>query len=388
MITREILRELADFQSSKGDAITFYYQPYTPQDKSHRQEAIQIKDIVKEAMRKAERSGKNGTVRGDLERILEMSDRLHGNAGRAKAIFACASQGFWREYDLPAHLPSTELRINGRFHVSPLAGLDDAMGKACVCVLDRTKARLFEVEDNHVKERESYFAETVRRGRSDGFAGFDGGHAERRADNEALGHYRRVAEHLLERYGAGQCGRIVIGCRDEAWPDVERQLHPYIKQRFAGRFVADAATITPEHVREVAERIVAQHRQERLQELLRETLDEARANNYGALGLKRVLRSLEQGEIQSLLIGNDFHAEGVECTNCGHLDIRMVSACALCGQKTHQVDDIRDLLVGRAIRSDIEVLQVPGAHTEFQKAGNIGALLRYRSERSIGEKLA
>jgi peptide subunit release factor 1 (eRF1) len=104
--------------------------------------------------------------------------------------------------------------------------------------------------------------------------------------------------------------------------------------------------------------------------------------------LKRVLRSLEQGEIQSLLIGNDFHAEGVECTNCGHLDIRMVSACALCGQKTHQVDDIRDLLVGRAIRSDIEVLQVPGAHTEFQKAGNIGALLRYRSERSIGEKLA
>jgi peptide subunit release factor 1 (eRF1) len=262
------------------------------------------------------------------------------------------------------------------------------MGKSCVCVMDRTKARIFEVEDNNVKERESYFAEVVRRGRSDGFAGFDGGHAERRADNEAQGHFRRVADHLLETYGAGQCEHIVIGCRDETWPDIERQLHPYIKQRLAGRFAADAATITPEEVRDAAQRLVAQHRQQRREAVLQETLDEARANNYGALGLKRVLRSLEQGEIQSLLIGSDFHAAGVECTNCGHLDIRMVSACALCGQETREVDDIRDLLVGRALRSDIGVINVPPGQVEFQKAGNIGALLRFRSERSVGEKLA
>lgn len=388
MITREILRELADFQSPNDDAITFYYQPYTPQDKSHRQEAIQIKDIVKEAMRKAERSGKNGTVRSDLERILEMSDRLHGNSGRAKAIFACGSKGFWREYDLPAHLQRTDLQINGHFHVSPLAALDQSMGKSCVCVIDRSKARLFEVADDSVTERENFFAEITRKGKSDGFAGFDAGHAERRADHEAQGHFRRVADHLLETYGAGQCEHVVFGCRDETWPDVERQLHPYIKQRFAGRFVAEVASITPEQVRDFAQRLVGQHRERRLQELLREAVDEARANNYGALGLKRVLRSLEQGEIQSLFIGSDFHAAGVECTNCGHLDIRMVSACALCGQKTREVEDIRDLLVGRALRSDIEVLNVPPGNMEFQKAGNIGALLRFRAERSVGEKLA
>ena len=27
MITRELIRELAEFQSPQGDAITFYYQP-------------------------------------------------------------------------------------------------------------------------------------------------------------------------------------------------------------------------------------------------------------------------------------------------------------------------------------------------------------------------
>ncbi len=58
MITREVIRELADFQSAEGDAVTFYYQPNTPQDKSHRQEAIMVKDLVKEALRRAERAGK------------------------------------------------------------------------------------------------------------------------------------------------------------------------------------------------------------------------------------------------------------------------------------------------------------------------------------------
>src|SRR5262245_35208346 len=61
MITRDMIRDLAEFQSPQGDAITFYYQPQTPQDKSHRQEAITIKDIVKDAMKRAERAGKNGS---------------------------------------------------------------------------------------------------------------------------------------------------------------------------------------------------------------------------------------------------------------------------------------------------------------------------------------
>src|SRR4051812_26427509 len=225
MITRELIRELADFEAPQGDAITFYYQPETPQDQSHRQETIHIKDVVKDAMKRAERSGKNGTVRGDLERILEMSERLHGNSGKAKAVFACASKGFWREYDLPPGLGTTELQVNGRFHVSPLASLEHVMEKSCVCLLDRSKARFFEIQMDEVVERENFFAEVPRRGRSDGYAGFDAGHAERRVDHEAQNHYKHVAEHLLERYGNGQCEHIAIGCRDEAWPDIQRQLH-------------------------------------------------------------------------------------------------------------------------------------------------------------------
>ena len=41
MLTREDLRQLADFECRGNEfAISFYFQPGIPQDKSHREEAI------------------------------------------------------------------------------------------------------------------------------------------------------------------------------------------------------------------------------------------------------------------------------------------------------------------------------------------------------------
>src|SRR5207302_8816489 len=91
MITREDIRELAQFQSENGEgcALSFYFQPQTPQNKSHKEEAILAKDLVRNALREAEKNGKNGGTRADLQRILEIAGNLRGNQAKAKAIFAC-----------------------------------------------------------------------------------------------------------------------------------------------------------------------------------------------------------------------------------------------------------------------------------------------------------
>jgi peptide subunit release factor 1 (eRF1) len=388
MITRDIIRQLADMQSSQGDAITFFYQPDAPPDKSHRQEAILVKDMVKEAMHRAEHAGKNGTLKSDLQRILELAEQLHGNQGRAKLVFACGSQDLWREFDVPVRSGArTDLQINNRFHLKPLALLSEALQKTCVCLIDRTNARFFEMQGEDITELEGFTDELSYRGRSYGFEGFDAGHVERKLENDAAQHFKRVADRLMERYGNGQCDNIAIGCRDEIWTHVERQLHPYVKQRLVGHFVIDPLVASTDEVRHRVEGVLAEKRAKQRQEMLLEVLDEARANNNGALGLRRVLRSMEQGEVQKLLLGEGFSAEGVECGNCGHIDMRMVSNCAVCGQKTHEIEDISDALIGRALRMNIDVVHIPG-DPEFQKAGNIGALLRFRAERSVGERLA
>ena len=102
MITRENIRELANFEAKQGTAVSFYYQPHTPKDKSHREEAILVKDLVRAALRDAEKHGRNGFAQSDLDRIVEIAEGLHGNSGRAKAIFASGKDNFWREFDLPA----------------------------------------------------------------------------------------------------------------------------------------------------------------------------------------------------------------------------------------------------------------------------------------------
>src|ERR1700731_493272 len=104
-VTREQIRELAELQDNQACALSFYFQPTTPRNKAHKEDTILIKDLAREAQHNLESKGKKEAARADLERIVRLSGELRSNGTHAKAVFACAAQGFWREYELPAELP-------------------------------------------------------------------------------------------------------------------------------------------------------------------------------------------------------------------------------------------------------------------------------------------
>jgi peptide subunit release factor 1 (eRF1) len=387
MITRDELRELAQFQSSDGEdcALSFYFQPQTPQNRSHREEAILAKDLVRNALRDAEKNGKNGSARADLNRILDIAGHLHGNQAKAKAIFACGHKNIWREFDLPPTLPSTALFVNKRFHLKPLASLLGAQPRLCVAVVDRQRARLFDLRLNHLKEREGLFRSLPRHGRSDGFAGYDAGHSERRVADETMHHFKEVADKLSEELEKGTFEKLIVGCQDNTWSEFEPHLHNYLKQRLLGHFSAEISTITDDQIRERANRILQEQLNARRQELLKEVLGQAQRNGFGVTGLRRVLRALEMGEVQTLVLGDSFHAHAVECTNCGHLDSRMTVTCEVCGQKIRELEDVSDAIIPFAIRNDIELFYVKN-DPELDRVGNIGALLRFRADQNTPAK--
>ncbi len=387
MITRDTLRELAAFQSPAEDAVTFYFQPGVPQDKSHRQEAILVKDLVRNAIASAEKVGKNGNVRASLEHILELSEQLHGNRGKGKAVFASESKKLWREFDVPPHLPSTQLIVNRRFHLTPLTCLSEVLGKVSIALVDRTRARLFEMSMDDVKEVADFINELTRRGRSDGFFGYDAGHAERRVDNETTGHYRRVGERLMELYGTGGIEAFILGCHEEARNYIEKELHPYTLQRLIGHFVADPATTSPDEVRQQAHRILREHRARQREQLVAEVLNEANAENRGALGLRRVLKSLQLGEVQTLVLERSFCATGTECPNCSSLDMARVKYCSFCSYEVQPITDLADAIIGRALGNGADIVYVPN-NAQLQRHGNIAALLRFRAERNIAGRVA
>ncbi len=385
-ITREDIRELAQFQT-KGDegwALSFYFEPRTPQNKSHREETILAKDLVRKALREADKNTKNGSTRADLNRILELAENLHGNQARARAIFACGSRNFWREFDLPSQLPGTQLFVNRQFHLNPLAVLLGAQPRLWVALVDRQKARFFDLRLDELKERDGLFrTPAVRQGRGDGYAGYDGGHAQRRVNDEALHHFKGVAEHLSAALEKELFEKLIIGCHDTTWHELEAQLHPYVKQRLLGHFSADVSRMTNEQIREQSTRILRQSLDQRCNQLAREAISQAKSNSRGVTGLRRVLRSLELGEVQTLLIGEKFSHPAVECTNCGHLDAHMVVSCPACGLPTRELEDVTDAIIHAAIRRDIELFYVKD-NSEFDRAGNIAALLRFRADQNKG----
>jgi len=200
-------------------------------------------------------------------------------------------------------------------------------------------------------------------------------------------HFKQFADSLQLLLSRDRFEALLICCHDDASPELEQHLHPYVRQRLLGRFLVDPVGASAEQVREQAGRILMESTLSQQQGLIREVVGEAHRNARGALGLRHVLTALERQEVQTLVVGRDFKGEAVECANCRHLDERMVSNCALCGQETRELSDVSDALVDLALRNGAEIMFVDG-ETDLRKSGSIGALLRYRADQNTAQKIA
>jgi hypothetical protein len=389
MITRDEIRELASFfadEKTGACALSFYFQPDTPQDRSHRGEAILAKDLVKHALKEAEGKGRNGGLHADLDRILEVAGRLRGHA-RGRAVFACSAQNFWKEFDLPPHLGTTGIFVQSRFQLKPLAALLGAQPSLCVAIVDRQRARFFDLRLDELRERDAMVHMLSRNGANYGYNGYEAGHAERRISEEALQHFKAISERLRSEREKGVWERLIVGCQDSNWPEFESNLNPHVRQRMIGRFSADVASVGSEDIRDRANAIVKTWNEERGRLKAEEALAFAKSNGRGSAGLRRVLQALETGEVQTLFLSENYSAHAVECPNCGHLDAHIVPSCVACGGPTRELSDVTDAVIPLAIRRDIELFYLKN-HAELDRAGNIAALLRFRADQNRTGQIA
>lgn len=389
MMTRDEIRELATFYAdeSKGTcALSFYFQPDPPQDRSHRSEAILAKDLVKQALKDAVGKGNNGGLHADLDRVLEVAGQMRGQS-RGRAVFACSALKFWKEFDLPPRLGATRIYLQPRFQLKPIAALLGAQPAVKVAVVDRQRARFFDLRLDDLREREAIVHMLSRNAASYGYNGYDAGHAERRIAEEAMQHFKAVSERLRSSLDKGVFERLIIGCQDSNWPELESNLHPYVKQRVIGRFSADVASVGNEEIRDHAATLLKSWTDGRGRSKAEEAIGFAKANGRGVTGLRRVLRALETGEVQTLFLSDNYSAHAVECVHCGHLDAHMIQSCVACGKPTRELADVSDAIIPLAIRRDIELFYLK-EHDELDRAGNIAALLRFRADQNKTGQMA
>jgi peptide subunit release factor 1 (eRF1) len=100
-----------------------------------------------------------------------------------------------------------------------------------------------------------------------------------------------------------------------------------------------------------------------------------------------VLRATEQGEVETIIMAQEYSAHAVECANCGHLDSHMVPYCPVCGRRTRSLDDVCEALIPMAVKKNIGLVLVPEDEA-LDRVGNIAALLRFRADRNKNDLLA
>lgn len=152
-----------------------------------------------------------------------------------------------------------------------------------------------------------------------------------------------------------------------------------------GQFSGDPGSITNNEMRSAAGKLLNNFLKRRREQLVQEVISQAKSNSLGVTGLRRVLRAFELGEVQTLVMAENYSSRVVECSNCGHLDSHLIPYCPVCGRATQELDDVCETLVPAAILRDVELVTVKD-DPELDRVGNIAALLRFRADQSNGKR--
>jgi len=184
-----------------------------------------------------------------------------------------------------------------------------------------------------------------------------------------------------------QFDALVFGCNDVNWSELHGQLHPEVAKRTLGHFSGEISSITNEKAAAEAHGVKKESLRKHHYSLFNETLDGARSNGRGVTGLRRVLRATELGEVDTLIMSQDYSARAVECTNCRHLDSHLVPYCPVCGRATRVLEDVCEALVPITLRNHLRLVLLPPDET-LDRVGNIAALLRFRADRNTNQLLA
>jgi hypothetical protein len=154
-----------------------------------------------------------------------------------------------------------------------------------------------------------------------------------------------------------------------------------LTREIVGHFPCDPGLVPIQKVNELVGPAVKKRGQELLRETIEEALGGAARKGRGVIGPQKVIRALEQGETQTIVIAPHPPVSASVCTACDHIDTGRPATCSLCGNPVHRFDDLTEILVRRAGRGLFD-LQIAPQEEAIAEAHGFLARLRFRADQS------
>lgn len=347
-------------------------------------ESLDSENFTKEQLQKIEK---------DLHTIEDvLNDKEQIESCNGIAFFLSGSSGIWEFFRLP-YVYRNRLIVGRHPLVGELMKIHEESEPVPFIVIDRVKARLFNVTFDDAEEVEGYiypFASRTQKFRSDEgsfrqkvaggsgaiSAGFGEHKFNRTIENEYHQHLKFVSDRLFDYYKSQKFSHFIIGGNEQTVKDFMPHLHSYLKEKVLGTAVVDAGEVKSDQLIDISLNILEEKKVENHKTLI----DEFNRNfpeGLAVSGIESVLNALMNGQIKTLLIEEGFSRDGYMCPDTGILTLKKdINLCPESKTPVH-VSDILDLVTEETLKQNSEVIVVEKELAQDSFTG-AGAILRFR----------
>jgi len=244
---------------------------------------------------------------------------------------------------------------------------------------DRSRSRIFTVKLGAIeKHAEIHAMKDVRHCKTAGTDHlYSQSHLQRKADEHALSHLKRVVELIEHVSKFTPFDRLILAGATGATSEVFRLLPKAFRRKVIASTALPATATDSEVLEEV---IFIGRKAERVHEL--ETVDvliTASAKSHrGVTGLAATLSALNANRVRELVYAPSTTFYGGVCETCNALSPSDLVDCDFCGLPVKPAEDLIEAIITKSLAEGATIEQVRGEAAEkLNVVGGIGAFLRY-----------
>lgn len=378
-ITRERLRRLAATRPAQGKVLSLFLNLDPREFGTQPARGTEVRSVLDRAARlvredQALDHDARAALKADLQRVQSAlaGGGLDARGAHGVAIFASSSADLFEVLKLAQPIEHDPV-IGDRPFIEPLSAIG-APERWCVLLVNRRTARLF-CGPGAALEEVQLIEDEVHGQHDQG--GLSQARYQRSVDKEVADHLRHSAEVAFALLKDDLPAGILVGAPQELANEFESTLHPYLRERLAGRLDIDVEHSPPDDVRRAAASVI-ESAARAAEDAAVARLAEAFGAGSGraASGLAEVLPAVHEQRVATLLVESGYRAEGVECPTCGWLSAGAADACPADETATAPCGDVVEAAVERALTQSAEV-RILRDRPELASHGRIAAILRF-----------
>lgn len=377
MIRLNEVEQLGEIKSPEGDIVSLYLDISGTklETKAH---LLLLRDMIDQqkaflASRLAKREQQE--VWKELDHIQDfVVNQYQRGKFQGLVLFSSQAQNLWRCVNLPQPIRSL-LAVDHTPYVRPLVGYIRRYRPMGVVHIDRRKARLFEVYMGKIAPKGEIDDEVPAKVRTGSSRGDEGKRIDRHVEDHVKHHFARVADQLMSLFKKEGFEGLVLSGTSKSVAEFEPFLHPYLKERLVGRLELEAQA-APDGILEKVLQIEEQLESKRQERVVQKWIEGVERNALAVAGLRETLNALNKGEVQTLLISDQFRAAGRMCMDCNLLRLDG-SVCPSCQKPLEEVPDVVDDAEQIALTQHIDIDHI-SRNPVLERRGGIGALLRFK----------